>query len=245
MRYIFHKVWAIWGALFFVVTILIALLFMTPCFLLRDPAKISWFHKVSRVWMTVYLFGVGCPVTVLNKEQFEKGKNYIITCNHNSFFDIFSVTPFLPHPNKSIAKASLAKIPIFSWVYGFGSVLVDRNDAKSKVGSFHAMKKVLAQGIDMLIYPEGTRNTSNQPLKAFYNGAFRLAIDTQKPIMPVVIYNTRKILPANKGLYLSPHRIYVQVLPPIEVAGETFASLKEKTYQKMSDAYTAHAAKFA
>lgn len=245
MKKIFRAVWALWGFIFFVVTILTALLFMTPCFVLKEPAKTKWFHKVSKVWMTVFLGGVGCPVTVLGKEHFKAGQNYIVVCNHNSFFDIFAATPFLPNPNKSIAKASLAKIPVFAWVYGFGSVLVDRKNSNSRSSSFQQMKHVLDMGLDMVIYPEGTRNKTNNPLKEFYNGAFRLSADTGKPIIPVVIFNTRKILPAGEMFALSPHRIYLQILPQVDPQHKKAAELKEEVFNKMWKAYEANEKKFA
>ena len=90
----------------------------------------------------------------------------------------------------------------------------------------------------MCIYPEGTRNKTDQPLKSFHDGAFRLAIDTRKSIMPGVIFNTRKALPANIPFYLMPHLLSIHFLQPIPVAeGETVASLKEKVFVVMKEYY--------
>lgn len=124
---IFGRIWALWALLLFVSTLLIAILFYSACFFLQDPAKARWHRLVSRVWMFVYLHLIGCPLTVSGKENFKKGINYIVVCNHNSLMDVPVSTPFMPRANKTIAKKEFTKVPIFGWVYAFGSVLVDRN----------------------------------------------------------------------------------------------------------------------
>jgi len=154
--------------------------------------------------------------------------------------DIPITTPFLPNPNKTIAKKSFAKMPIFGWIYTAGSVLVDRKDDRSRRKSYEDMKAVLANGMDMLLYPEGTRNKTNDPLKSFYDGAFRLSVDTGKPIIPVLLFNTRKILPASKIFFMLPHRIEMHILPAVDPKGMTAKDLKEKIFQIMWDYYSSH-----
>ena len=78
----------------------------------------------------------------------------------------------------------MAKIPLFGLIYKRGSVLVDRKSEESRKNSFVKMKEVLDMGLHMCIYPEGTRNKTTEPLQRFHNGAFKLAIDTGKPIFP-------------------------------------------------------------
>src|SRR5690606_35229051 len=121
------------------------------------------------------------------REHFERGKRYIVVCNHNSFMDIPVSSPSIPGGNKTIAKAELARIPLFGLIYRAGSVLVDRKSEKSRKESYLRMKEVLDMGLHMCIYPEGSRNRTGKPLKAFHSGAFRLALDTGTPIVPAVI----------------------------------------------------------
>lgn len=244
MKNLFIKIWAVWGAIWFVITILLEIIMLIPGFMMKDPASTKWFHKTSRIWMKLFLGGVGCPVTVYGKENFRQGENYIVICNHNSFFDIFAATPFLPNANKSIAKSSLAKIPVFNWVYGQGSVLVDRKNSSSRADSFIEMKYVLNElKLDMIIYPEGTRNKTDKPLKEFYNGAFRLAVETQKNIIPVVIFNTRQILPSGK-FALDPHKIFLEILPEISVSNKTYKQLKEECFETMWKCYQTNEKKY-
>jgi 1-acyl-sn-glycerol-3-phosphate acyltransferase len=188
----------------------------------------------------IFLNPIGCPLKVRNSGYFEKGKNYVIVCNHNSLVDILVTTPFMPNSNKTIAKKNLAVIPVFGWIYSGGSVLVDRNDNQSRRKSYDQMKKVLALGLDMVIYPEGTRNRTDKPLKPFYDGAFKLAIDTGKSIIPAVIFNTKKILPVNKVFFLWPHKLEMHFLPPVDSSNISVKELKEKIFEMMWNYYEAN-----
>ena len=99
------------------------------------------------------------------------------------------------------------------------------------------MKYVLNHGLDMLIYPEGTRNTSNAPLKSFYDGAFKLAIETNKPIVPVVLLNTKNMLPAKPSMYFTPGKITMHILPAVNPQGYSIDSLKKEIYDIMAKFY--------
>lgn len=99
------------------------------------------------------------------------------------------------------------------------------------------MKRVLDNGLDMLIYPEGTRNKTNNPLKSFYDGAFKLSVDTGKPIVPVVILNTKRILPAKPILIFRPGKIILNILPAISPVGHSTETLKLLVFNIMADHY--------
>lgn len=235
---IFARIWALWALLLFMATLLIAIWFYLPCFVLEEPSKARWHRIVSRVWMAVYLTLIGCPIRIKGKENFVEGTNYVVVCNHNSLMDVPVSTPFMPRANKTIAKKSFTRIPIFGWIYAFGSVLVDRKSDASRRKSIEDMKRILAIGLDMVIYPEGTRNRTKDPLKNFYDGAFRLAVDTQKPILPVVLFHTKKVLPASKFFYLLPHKLEMHFLPAVAATNISADELKEKIFQIMWDHYS-------
>lgn len=234
------RVWAVWGLLTFVVTFLLVFLPSMVCYLMPEPRSTAYFIRVSRIWMRVWFFLVACPVRVRGKKSFEKGRAYIVTCNHNSLIDIPLSSPFIPGPNKTIAKTSFAKVPLFGLYYRKGSVLVDRNSERSRRQSFDEMKKVLAMGMHMCIYPEGTRNRTDQPLKKFYDGAFKLATDTNTAIIPAVILNTRKAVPANKPFFFLPKRLEIHFLEPVPANGLSTADLREKVRGIMSEYFSAH-----
>lgn len=202
-----------------------------------EPKRTAYFRKISKVWMRVFFFLTGCRLKVKGTENFEVGGKYIVVCNHNSLMDIPVSTPFIPGANKTIAKAGMAKIPLFGLIYKRGSILVDRSDKKSRQDSFRKMQNVLALGMHMCIYPEGTRNKTSLPLKEFHDGAFRLAKETGVSIIPAVIFNTKKILPPGKSLYFHPAKMEIHFLSPVNCEGESYVSLKEKVYKIMSEHY--------
>lgn len=179
----------------------------------------------------------GCTFKVTGKEVFDGLENAVVVCNHNSLIDIPVSTPFLARANKTIAKKSFVYVPLFGWIYQFASVIVDRKNYQSRRESYEEMKRVLNNGLDMLIYPEGTRNKTDNPLKSFFDGAFRLSVDTGKPIVPVVILNTKKILPAKPILYLKPGKIILNILPAISPVGHTTETLKKLVFDIMAEHY--------
>ncbi len=191
--------------------------------------------------MRFFFITTGCRLKIVGKENFESGKIYIVICNHNSLMDVPLSTPFIPGPNKTIAKAEMAKIPVFGLIYKRGSILVDRNDKNSRRNSFKKMTEVLKTGMHMCIYPEGTRNKTEMPLKEFHDGAFKLAVENETDILPALMFNTKKVLPAGKSFFFWPSKMELHFLPPVTVNKfENFETLKNKLHQIMSDYYVLH-----
>ena len=148
--------------------------------------------------------------------------------------------PFIPGANKTIAKKSFVKVPLFGWFYRKGAVLVDRKNEVSRRRSFEDMKRVLSLNMHMSVYPEGTRNRSDEPLKKFHDGAFKLAVSTGNAIIPAVILYSKKALPINKKFYFWPHRLEMHFLDAVPVNGQTSEQLKEKVFGIMKEYYIQH-----
>ncbi len=234
------RIWAVWGIISFMITFLVIFIPSMLAYLMPDPKGAAYFTKVARIWMRVWLTLVGCPLRVVGKNNFTKGRAYIVTCNHNSLLDIPLSSPFIPGPNKTIAKTSFTKVPLFGWFYRKGSVLVDRNSETSRRRSFEEMRKVLRTGIHMCIYPEGTRNRTTMPLKKFYDGAFKLATDTKTAIIPSLIFNTNKALPVNRTFYFLPRQLEIHFLPAVDSCNCSSEQLKEKVFKVMQEYYVAN-----
>jgi 1-acyl-sn-glycerol-3-phosphate acyltransferase len=155
--------------------------------------------------------------------------------------DVPVATPFIPAANKTIAKSSMAKIPLFGLIYKRGSVLVNRNDKNSRKDSYRKMKNVLGMGMTMCIYPEGTRNRTNLPLKEFHDGAFKLAVETETAIIPALIFHTKKVLPPGKPFYFWPAKMELHFLPPVSVSADCdYKLLNEKIFNIMKFYYEEH-----
>ena len=237
IKNIFGRVWAVWGAVAFIATMIVFLVpFFAFSYFQKDPKKTYRFIRYSRVWMDIYLFIVGCPLKIKGRENFQKGETYIVVSNHNALIDVPVSSPGIPGGNKTIAKAEMAKIPVFGLIYQTGSILVDRKNEKSRRDSFTKMREVLDMGLHMCIYPEGTRNTTSEPLKPFHDGAFRLALASGKSIIPMIIFNSRKANPPTKGFFLLPVKLYMDFLPEIKsIPGETVEQLKGRVHETMKN----------
>lgn len=233
------RILAFWGLTVFVVSMVI---FSVPVWiagLWAEPlrSKIAYWFYLR--WMWVFFVFSGIRRKFVGREHFKTGQNYIVICNHRSLLDPPLSSPAIPGPNKTIAKVEMARIPIFGILYRRGSVLVDRKNEESRRASFGKMKEVLEMGLHMCIYPEGTRNKTNEPLQRFHDGAFRLAIDTGKPIIPALLFNTDKVFP-RKTFFFWPQKVEMHFLPAISVEGKTVQQVKEESFRVMKAYYIQH-----
>lgn len=243
IKTILGHIYAIYAILMFIATMLVVWIPIWIISLLPEPRRAKSLHAVFKAWMSVYLPLIFCPVFRKGKENFKKGQNYVVVTNHNSLMDIPVSTPWIPGPNKTLAKVEMAKTPLFGIIYKAGSILVDRKNESSRRESFSRMQETLSMGIHLCLYPEGTRNKTNKPMQPFFDGAFITAVRTQKPIMPGVIFNTGRILPHNRKGWARPLPIRIHFLEPVPTQGLTLSDvgeLKEKVHNLMEQYYVKH-----
>lgn len=236
LKNILGRVLAVWAMLVFILTMLIAFPLIWITGFSKEPRRSRQFQTITRVWMRIFFFLSFIRITIKGRAFFEKGESYIVVSNHNSLMDVPMTTPFIPGPNRTIAKKEMAAIPVFGLIYRRGSVLVDRKSEDSRKQSFVLMREVLNKGFHMCIYPEGTRNKTKEPLQYFHNGAFKLSVDTGRPIIPTVIFNTAKVLPPGKKFYWWPAHIRMYFLAPIEPGSNSLEELKDEVFDTMRQA---------
>ena len=239
IKEIFGRVFALWAALVLVVTVIITAIPVWIMGIFPEPKRTKYTFIFYRAWMSSFFILTGVKRTFKGREHFKKGHTYVVVSNHRSLMDPPISSPAIPEANKTIAKIEMAKIPIFSIIYKRGSVLVNRKSEESRRASYNKMKEVLGMGLHMCIYPEGTRNKTTQPLQRFHDGAFRLAVDTGKEVIPALIFNSDKVLP-RKTFYFWPHPIEMHFLPAIESKNKTTRELKEEVFEIMKDYYMEH-----
>ncbi|MBL7727371.1 MAG: 1-acyl-sn-glycerol-3-phosphate acyltransferase [Dinghuibacter sp.] len=189
------------------------------------------------------VFRVGYFLTGLKvQEQYETPHNrkqkYVFVFNHISYLDIPIMMTALHQPVRVLAKTGPDKIPIFGYYYKHSTVMVDRTSLASRSRSVNNLKHFLDKGISILIFPEGTFNQQHTPLKDFYDGAFRIAIETQTNIKPVIMPDNYERL-YYYGLSLEPGVSRVIYLEEVNVQGLTMndlETLKKTVYHQMADA---------
>lgn len=145
-----------------------------------------------KAWSYIWLFLIGMPVHRIYGQKPDPKQACIVVANHISYLDtamIFRVMPFMVRP---LARHDFARIPLFGFLYRLYAVLVDRQSRKSKARSLRRLKQVLEQECSVFIFPEGSFNQTGRPLAPFYNGAFKLAIETGVPVLPLVFPDTNK-----------------------------------------------------
>lgn len=172
----------------------IPILIMFP-FLFISILKESWypyFFVLARIWAKFILIGMGFRTKVVFEQRPEKGKSYMFVANHTSMTDIMLMLSIVENPFVFVGKKELVKIPIFGFFYKRTCILVDRNSSKSRMGVFERAQKRLNQGLSVCIFPEGGVPDESIVLDEFKDGAFRLAIEHEIPIVPMSFYDNKK-----------------------------------------------------
>lgn len=232
IKEILGRIFALWAAIVFIASLLVVAIPIWITAIWPEPKRTIYVFKIFHVWMKFFFVFSGVRRVITGKQHFRKGQNYVVVCNHNSLMDIPLSSPGIPGANKTIAKVEMARIPVFGMIYRRGSVIVDRKSEESRRNSFTKMKAVLDMGLHMCIYPEGTRNKTSQPLQRFHDGAFKLAVEAKKPVIPAVIFYTSKVLP-RKPVFFWPHKVEMHFLPEISSAGKSAQQLKEEVFNTM------------
>jgi 1-acyl-sn-glycerol-3-phosphate acyltransferase len=156
--------------------------------------------------------------------------------NHSSYLDAVAVVRVIPKSFKPLGKIEMVKIPIFGLVYKKLVVLIDRTSRESREKCIKSLKAEIASGQSILIFPEGTMNKGDDLLGNFYDGAFRIAIETQTPIMPLTIINTKEMMPRNDARAIKCGVINCVFSKPISVEGlniDDVPALKKQVYSEM------------
>jgi 1-acyl-sn-glycerol-3-phosphate acyltransferase len=164
-------------------------------------------------------------------------RQYVFVANHISYLDIPLILRAIRRDSlRVLGKSEMRKIPLFGFIYSRAVVMVDRSNPLERSRSVRELKSVLARGISIFIFPEGTFNETRRPLKEFYDGAFRIAIETATPIQPILFLDTYDRMHYSNIFTLRPGRTRAVFLDSIEVAGLSFddlPALKDKVYRLM------------
>lgn len=189
-KYIFWVFYRIW----FFVLVALPILLLFP-FLLISIAKESWypyFFKIARVWARFILLGMGFRVRIRREETPKRNKSYMFIANHTSMADIMLMLVTVKNPFVFVGKKELAKIPLFGFFYKRTCILVDRSSESSRKAVFLRAQRRLQQGLSICIFPEGGVPEKHVVLDEFKDGAFRLAINHQIPVVPITFLDNKK-----------------------------------------------------
>jgi 1-acyl-sn-glycerol-3-phosphate acyltransferase len=239
MRYVLKRlqwIYCIYAFILFVAIMLVLFPFVLVS---------SFFGRIrggNAIFMLCMLWGdLWFPlIFIFPKRLFEvphdKAKQYIFVVNHISLLDAGLLPKAFRQPIRPLGKVEMSKIPVFGFIYKNAIVSVDRSSATNRAQSVRTMKSIINKKISVLFFPEGTYNQTHQVLKEFYNGAFRVAIETQTPIKPVLFLDNYDRMKYGNAFSLTPGKCRIIFLDEIPVTGlgvGATESLKEKVFKIM------------
>ncbi len=206
-----------------------------PFFFGQRAGRIGYFFLW--LWSGIFSILTFIRYRFYGRKNFRRGQSYIFVSNHTSFLDIPGITLIIPGQFRPLAKKELKKIPVFGWIAQAASIIVDRSSPQSRKKSIDHLKKMLKQGISILIFAEGTQNRTKEVLQPFHDGAFRIAVDTQQPILPMVVTGAGPLMPPGT-INLRPGKISIHVgeeIPTNGLTSKDIPNLKQRTFDTMKN----------
>jgi 1-acyl-sn-glycerol-3-phosphate acyltransferase len=196
-------------------------------------------YSTCNIWGRVWYFLIGIKHKEIYEAPHDKTKQYIFVANHSSYMDIPCIVMCIHQHIRALGKYEMIRYPIFGFIYRVAVILVDRSDAAHRAQSVRALKAAIARGISIFIFPEGTFNETGKPLKDFYDGAFRTAVETKTPIKPILFVDNDDRLNQKSIFSLTPGICRCVYLDEIKVDGyrtkQEIQLLKQKVYAAMEE----------
>jgi 1-acyl-sn-glycerol-3-phosphate acyltransferase len=236
-----YSVWLVF--IFFCIMVPMFPLIVIPILVLGDKRGGAVGYFFLKIWAV--LLGIFYMVIYkfYNRESIDRSKAHIYISNHNSFFDSVTLMLGIPGQFRPLGKVEITKAPIFGYIYSKIVVTVDRKSIANRQKSILQLIQKLKMGISVLIYPEGAMNETTNNLTNFHDGAFLIAIESQTPIIPVVLINSRYVMPKLSYLLVRPGIIRTYFADAISTQGLTkqdLPALREKVYGIMNDLIEKH-----
>jgi 1-acyl-sn-glycerol-3-phosphate acyltransferase len=236
----FTAIFSVYALIIFVALMFVLFPFVVIASLFGNITGGNMIYSICRLWADVFMLLTG----IFHKNIFEApkvtGHPVVFVFNHISYMDIpILMKAFRKQPIRILAKAEMAKVPIFGFIYRKATVMVQRSSTGARVKSVMQLTAVLRKNISIVLAPEGTFNMTNKPLKDFYGGAFRAAIETQTPIQPVLFLDGYSRLNYESVFSLTPGKSRAVFLQEIAVNNFTLQdvqALKQIVYKKMEAA---------
>ena len=155
----------------------------------------QFYWMARNMWAKPILFLMGVPLKIEWKDKFLPKQSYMLAPNHTSMLDIMGMLALSPHPFVFVGKKELTQFPIFGFFYKRVCILVDRGNPSSRTDVYRKTQKRLASGLSVCIFPEGGVPPPHIVLDTFKEGAFKMAISHEIPLVPIVFFDHKKIFP--------------------------------------------------
>lgn len=230
---------SVYAIIVFLILMLMVLPFVLVFSLFGNEKGGNLVYLCCNIWARLWYGSTFIRHKEIYEAPLNRNSHYIFIANHSSYLDIPAVVRSIRQPVRVLGKYEMVRYPVFGLIYRAAVILVDRTSAEKRSKSVRAMKKALEKNISIFIFPEGTFNETDRPLKAFYDGAFRLAVETRTPIKPVLFIDTIERLPPDQFLQLTAGTSRVVFMDDINVENYSLKEinlLKEHVHNLMKTA---------
>lgn len=192
---------------------------------------------MAKIWADIWYFLIGIKHENIFESAYDPTRNYIFLVNHISYMDIPCLFKAIRKQSfRVLGKEEIKKIPVFGFIYSRGAVMVDRGNTQRRAKSVRVLKSLLKHHISIGIFPEGTFNETGKPLKSFYDGAFRIAIETQTAVKPVLFLDNYNILNYQELLSLKHGKsraVFLEEISPEGYSLQEISVFKQKVFEIM------------
>jgi len=227
---------------FFIFFIALLILFPLVLITLLLPKKTrgNIIYQLTRFFIDIAMLLIGIWHTTIYEAPHNSKKPLIFIFNHISYLDALIILKAIRNQHiRGLGKYEIAKIPIFGLIYSSAVILVKRSDKADRARSVADLKQAISDNISIILAPEGTFNETNKPLIDFFDGAFRIAIETKTPIKPLLFLDAYDRLNYSKSFSLTPGKsriVYLEEFPVDEYEVADIPVLKQKVYESMEAA---------
>ena len=155
-------------------------------------------NAIVKWGLGVCVFLAGTKITTIGLENIPKDQAVLYVGNHRSYFDIHLLAMHAPGPISFLAKKEMLRYPLlYHWMMLIDSTFIDRSDIKQGMKVILKNIELLKEGVSVSVFPEGTRNKTDEILLPFHDGSFKMAEKSKCPIVVVTYNNTRNIFEAH------------------------------------------------
>jgi 1-acyl-sn-glycerol-3-phosphate acyltransferase len=195
-------------------------------------------YKVVNLWGKSWFYLIGIRHKIIYDKPHNKNKQYVFISNHKSYMDAPTIALSINQHFRVLGQYETSTIPLLGYIWKTCVITVKRNESGSRVESIRRLKSEISKGISIFLFPEGKFNDTEDVLCDFFDGAFRIAIETQTPIKPMLLLDTEKRLHHSSLFGLTSGINRTVYLDEISVEGLTIKdtkTLKEKVFLVMEE----------
>ncbi len=230
--------YSLYAMLLFILLMLVVFPFVLIASLLGKVRGGNIIYGLCSYWSDVWFFLIAVYAKKIFESPVDKSRQYIFVANHISYMDVPMIVKVIRQPVRALGKFEMSKVPVFGFMYRNAAVMVDRSSPENRTKSVITLKSIVRKGISIFIFPEGTFNESPALLKEFYDGAFKIAIETQTPLKPIIFPDTVERLHYKSVFSFTPGPCRAIFLDEVDVEGltiEDVPALKQRVFVLMEE----------